>query len=233
MERPTVFVGSSSEARAYDIQVRYYLESNDALIAPWPDSFKPGGYALNAFERLASTVDAALLIATPDDTVHFRGAEYPVPRDNILFELGFFTAALGRQRTGLVCVQEKDHIPLKLPTDLDGLTVIMYDPSREAGNERALRAWLNDVRTVSTVRGSVWRHLHRVQEALEAVADPWLPYISSTMLGRHAKSVATASKGSIELRPIQYYQLIYGEMDSASKETEIRAVASLSPTRWV
>jgi prolyl-tRNA editing enzyme YbaK/EbsC (Cys-tRNA(Pro) deacylase) len=202
-------------------------------VANWPNSFKPGGWALNALERLVPTIDAALLIATPDDTVRFRGAEYPAPRDNILFELGFFTAALGRHRTALVCVQEKDRPPLKLPTDLDGLTVIMYDPAREAGNERALCGWLHDVRAVLTARAVAWHHINRTREVLDEVADPWLPYISNTMLTRHVNSVATASKGSIELRPLQYYKLIYEEMDSASDETQVRAVASLSPTRWV
>ena len=56
-----------------------------------------------------------------------------MPRDNLLFELGLFTGALGRARTFMVyCRDDKLH----LPSDLAGVTAATY-PAREDDNLEA------------------------------------------------------------------------------------------------
>lgn len=233
MAPPKVFVGSSSEARSHDIQVRYLLEDNDAVVVNWREVFKPGDYPLDALVAVASAVDAALLLATPDDIVISRGEEHAVPRDNILVELGFFTGALGRGRTALVYVRSSDSPTLKLPSDLNGLTVLMFDPNRTATNERALVSWLGQIRSTALAKARVWRHVSRVRESLDSLPESWLPYMMDTILSRHVQGLSTAERGAIELRPDEYYRLIYDEMDRAAAGTEVRAVASMSPARWI
>jgi CRP/FNR family cyclic AMP-dependent transcriptional regulator len=50
-------------------------------------------------------------------------------RDNVLFELGLFMGKLTRYRTILIHPRVKD---LKIPSDLQGLTLIPYEPGDDA-----------------------------------------------------------------------------------------------------
>ena len=60
---------------------------------------------------------------TADDVVVKRGKKGFGPRDNMIFELGFFTGTLGRARTFMVIDRDD---PAILPSDLAGVTVAMY-----------------------------------------------------------------------------------------------------------
>jgi len=62
----------------------------------------------------------------------------PTVRDNVLFELGLFMGKLTRHRSILVHPKIKN---LKLPTDLQGLTLIPYD----AGDVSTVKARLDPV----------------------------------------------------------------------------------------
>lgn len=91
--------------------------------------FEPSGYPLESLLQVAHTLDFAVLVATPDDTVVSRGVENPTARDNIILEFGLFAGALGRTRTYLLATGE-----LKLPTDVLGLTRLSF---RAQSNGRA------------------------------------------------------------------------------------------------
>jgi preprotein translocase subunit SecD len=77
--------------------------------------------------------DFAVLIVTGDDIIESRGQTHATPRDNVIFELGLFMGALGRQRTFIVADQESKP---RMPSDLAGLTWLPYR-SRPDGNESA------------------------------------------------------------------------------------------------
>ena len=66
---------------------------------------------------------ASVAIAHPDDQTHVRDEDWPTPRDNVIFELGFFMGRLGRSRAILM---EPRGDRLKLPSDLAGITTIRY-----------------------------------------------------------------------------------------------------------
>ena len=51
-----------------------------------------------------------------------RGDQAPAARDNVLFELGLFMGALGRERTYVVT--EKS---VRLPSDLAGVTTVPFE----------------------------------------------------------------------------------------------------------
>jgi len=84
-------------------------------------------------EEAARRADFAILIATADDAVTTRGGSRNVARDNVVFELGLFIGALGRDRTYVVADRTHD---LQLPSDLNGLTWLRYT-SRPDDNVRA------------------------------------------------------------------------------------------------
>ncbi|WFU71434.1 TIR domain-containing protein [Bradyrhizobium sp. CB2312] len=124
-----LFVMSSSEALKIAHALRTGLEK-DVFSTVWDDGvFFAGGYPLEALEKQVSEADFAVAIAEPDDISESRGKRAPTVRDNVLFELGLFMGKLSRYRTILVHPRVKD---LKLPSDLQGLTLVPYQAGDDA-----------------------------------------------------------------------------------------------------
>jgi SAM-dependent methyltransferase len=148
MQPPTVFIGSSTEARDRGIvpRVAALLARNDFTVTTWydHDGFAPGEYTLDALLSIAKETDFALFVFSKDDQAQVRGETHAVPRDNVLLEYGLFTAHLGRRR---VAVVQEDGV--KLPIDVNGMGVSRFastdDPRRNAALELSVndlaRAW--------------------------------------------------------------------------------------------
>lgn len=130
--KPRLFIGSSAEGR--EVARNLQAELGDVVeVVRWDQSvFEPGGYALDSLIATASSVDFAVLVATPDDTTASRGETEASPRDNVVLEFGLFAGALGRERTYLLATG-----PLRLPTDVLGLTRLRYR-ERSDGDLRAV-----------------------------------------------------------------------------------------------
>lgn len=77
--------------------------------------------------RATTHTDFAILVLTADDVTRSRGNSKPCPRDNVVFELGLFMGAIGRPRTYIVAAKG---VPLKIPTDLLGVTCLLYQHRR-------------------------------------------------------------------------------------------------------
>lgn len=127
-DRPRVFFISSKESLRVAKAIRHGLRYTDADSLLWSDEdmFPPGSYPLEVLQREVDQADFGVAIAHPDDIIQSRGKQSAAPRDNVLFELGFFMSRLGRERTFLL-VPEMD-ADLKLPSDFKGMTPIMYPP---------------------------------------------------------------------------------------------------------
>jgi CRP/FNR family cyclic AMP-dependent transcriptional regulator len=149
-EAPKLFIISSSEAKAIAHGVRAGLE-HDVFSTVWDDGvFFAGGYPLEALELQVASADFALAISEADDIVESRGVKAPTVRDNVLFELGLFMGKLTRHRAILVHPKIKD---LKLPSDLQGLTVIQYEPGDDASLAARLTPVCDQVRALVKKRG--------------------------------------------------------------------------------
>ncbi|HTD14594.1 MAG TPA: TIR domain-containing protein [Chthoniobacterales bacterium] len=120
---PKLFIISSVEALDVAHEIQAQME-HDALSTVWTDGvFFAGGYPLEILEKAVNESDFAVAVAQPDDIVETRGARVPTLRDNVLFELGLFLGRLTRYRAILVHPRTSG---LKLPTDLQGLTLASY-----------------------------------------------------------------------------------------------------------
>jgi hypothetical protein len=142
MIRPRLFVGSSSEGLAVAQAVQSLLDSA-AEVSVWTQGvFGLTRGTLESLVSAAGSFDFAVLVLTGDDLSISRGAAKPAARDNVLFELGLFIGALGRDRTYVV--YDRTHPPA-LPSDLAGVTVATYMPHQDDDLRPALGAACTEI----------------------------------------------------------------------------------------
>jgi predicted nucleotide-binding protein len=123
-DKVRVFVISSVEALPIARALQDAFAHDPFLTIVWSDGvFKVSNYTLQSLEDELDRADFAVAIASPDDQTKVRERDWPTPRDNVVFELGFFMGRLGRQRAILM---ESRDTKIKLPSDLAGVTTICY-----------------------------------------------------------------------------------------------------------
>lgn len=149
--RPSLFVGSSSEGLRIAEAVQVVLDPVCEV-----ELWNQGMYGLTqgTLESLVLAVsrfDFALLVLTADDMTVSRGTERAAPRDNVLFELGLFIGALGRDRTFMLHDRKS---PPALPSDLAGITPATFEPHHSGNLAAALGAPCTKIRNAVERMGS-------------------------------------------------------------------------------
>jgi CRP/FNR family cyclic AMP-dependent transcriptional regulator len=119
-----IFVICSTEALPVARLVGRSFSHDPFDVIIWSEGvFKVTSYTLQTLEDEVDKADFAIAIAHADDVSTCRGMDWPVPRDNVVFELGLFMGRLGRQRAILM---ENREDKVKLPSDMAGVTTISY-----------------------------------------------------------------------------------------------------------
>src|SRR5512133_911029 len=130
--KPRMFIASSVEAKESAEYLQLGLEY-DVETTIWHQGiFGLSDGSLESLVKAAKDFDFAALVLTPDDLVTKRGTKKGRPRDNVVFELGLFMGALGRERTFIVCNRDEK---LDLLSDLAGVTLATF-ANRNDGNLR-------------------------------------------------------------------------------------------------
>jgi hypothetical protein len=166
MNKPALFVGSSSEGLEFARAVRALL-AQDAEVTLWNEGFFAIGRTfIESLVNGLSRFDFAVILLTPDDLISSRDLVTFSPRDNALFELGLFMGHLGRERTFVTRPRGDD---VKIPSDLAGLTTALYDWPRADGNHKAAVGPACDsireaVRTLGFSEGRVTTQVRAVQD---------------------------------------------------------------------
>jgi CRP/FNR family cyclic AMP-dependent transcriptional regulator len=107
-ERVRLFIISSAEALPIARGIQNALEHDPFSVVIWTDGvFRVANYTLQSLEDEVDQSDFAIAIAHADDMTAVRGAEWPTPRDNVVFELGLFMGRLGRARAILMEPREE------------------------------------------------------------------------------------------------------------------------------
>jgi hypothetical protein len=127
MSQPSIFLGSSGEQLEMAQEIAGKL-GYSALVHVWDDVFPAGHTTLASLMDEANKVDFAAFIFAPDDQVVSRSSEMQGPRDNVIFEAGLFGGILGMERSIIIYAKGA-----KLPSDLEGLTPINYNPEHPQG----------------------------------------------------------------------------------------------------
>jgi CRP/FNR family cyclic AMP-dependent transcriptional regulator len=148
--KPVVFVGSSTESLPVARAAQAALGRGSAvMVNVWTDGiFMPSRFPIEDLLRQVAGSDFAVLVIGPEDKVVSRGRTSRAPRDNVIFELGLFMGSLGRERAFIV---QPRGVRVKIPSDLLGLTTVMYRPARGTRLGREVTLACKDlVRAVKT-----------------------------------------------------------------------------------
>ena len=132
------------EAKDFMEDVALKLQELGCDTLMWTDTgkgiFVPGTNTIDALIEITKRVEAAIFIFNADDKTWNKNSSLEgasTVRDNVLFEYGLFTGALGKKKVCFVC---KDHP--EVATDLKGITYI-------DGNQKSLiiknklKDWIN------------------------------------------------------------------------------------------
>jgi len=143
-DRPQVFIGSSGELIDAARAIQKGLAYDDYGVRVWTDGiFKPSDNTVDALIDAATVSDFGILVVGPDDDVVSRGDAAMAPRDNVIFELGLFMGAVGKERTVIV---RPRGVPIKLPSDLLGVTPLEFDPSPSIDDATRFAPVCTDIR---------------------------------------------------------------------------------------
>ena len=150
--QPVMFIGSSSEGVSVAEEVDHFFSTRPVVRKLWTKGvFQVSKTSIESLVDIAASADFAVIILTPDDTTSSRSKTKPSPRDNLIFELGLFMGALGRDR---VAILKPKGIDIKIPTDLLGFTWIDYAARGRKTIRMRLRAVNQQLSRLIAARGS-------------------------------------------------------------------------------
>lgn len=175
--KPRVFIGSSSEGKPLAEYLKRFL-ADYLEVTIWTEAFDLSEGTLQSLVLASEEVDFAILVLTPDTMVTKRGKRRPAPIDNVVFEIGLFMGALGRERTFVVW---RENVKLELPSDLAGVTLANYTQNAEEDIETALsRLAMKIKKAVEKVQA------REIPGSFDEVVFNWmkLPKSARKMLGR-------------------------------------------------
>ena len=136
--RPRAFIVHGHDEVAL-LQLKNYLQNTMG----WPEPIvlreqpSSGRTIIEKFEDYSELIDCVFVLLTPDDAMTSTTAKDPRrSRQNVIFELGFFFAQLGRL-SGRVIVLHKR--PNELPSDIQGVVWIGIDKGVDSAGEEIRR----------------------------------------------------------------------------------------------
>ncbi|MCZ6688082.1 MAG: nucleotide-binding protein [Planctomycetota bacterium] len=166
MDKPPVFIGSSSEGLRVAEAVFAHL-SHETMPKLWTHQlFLPGQYPIETLQEQLHKNAFAILVASPDDQLIKRGVQSSAMRDNLLLEFGLFTGALGRKRAFFLC---PDSPAVELPSNLLGMIVATYDGARAKGKADEIASAVQvPCQRIRIVIGEQWEIIRKKREGFTA-----------------------------------------------------------------
>lgn len=175
--KPRIFIGSSVEG----LNVAYAIQQNlthDAEATVWDQGvFELSRTTIESLDQVLNSIDFGVFVFSPDDEVSLRGKKSKVIRDNVLFELGLFIGKLGRDRVFFV-IPDGSPVPLKIPTDLIGVTPGKYNPNREdkslqAATGAACNQIRNQFKKLGVIRSYIDREIAEESDKKDVLGNDW------------------------------------------------------------
>ena len=141
-ERRDVFLGYCSSSAPTAAAIKRYLNSVGARVLDWQTDFIPGRTIIDQIEQAAArSIGGIFLFTKDDDLADQNRAEKSVPRDNVVFEAGYFSGLKGKRN--VLIVREAGS---KMPADLGGdIYAALPDKADTAPIERTLAAFMSAI----------------------------------------------------------------------------------------
>ncbi|HLJ90321.1 MAG TPA: TIR domain-containing protein [Candidatus Angelobacter sp.] len=115
-----VFLGYSTQASEIGAQINNFLTQKVGLsVFDWHD-FRPGDTVWDSIERAERLTQCGVFLFMADDKL--AGSGVVAPRDNVVYEAGYFAGAKGRTRS--IIVREPN---AKVPSDLGGILYLALE----------------------------------------------------------------------------------------------------------
>jgi hypothetical protein len=138
-ERRDVFLGYSSSSEITAASIKRFLLSLGAKVLDWQTDFIPGRTILDQIEQAAARSIGGIFLFTKDDDLADHGQlDKAVPRDNVVFEAGYFIGLKGKRN--VLIIRESGS---KMPADLGGdIYASLPDKANISPIERTLSAFM-------------------------------------------------------------------------------------------
>lgn len=169
--KPSVFIASSVEGLRIADAINANLE-HEAHCTIWRSgTFKLSSQTVDDLVKKSSAIDFAVFVFTPDDLATIRKHEEAIARDNVVFEMGLFIGAIGKERCYIIKPRGVD---MHLPSDLLGINPADYAPDRPDGDvESALNYACKLIRDRIHELGAIDRSpFVKVSKSSRHVANP-------------------------------------------------------------
>jgi predicted nucleotide-binding protein len=141
-KRRDVFLGYCSSSAATAAEIKRYLLSLGARVLDWQTDFIPGRTIIDQIGRAAArSIGGIFLFTKDDDLANPDAAGISAPRDNVVFEAGYFIGLKGKQN--VLIVREAGS---KMPADLGGdIYAFLPDKTDITSIERALAGFMGAI----------------------------------------------------------------------------------------
>jgi len=141
-QRRDIFLGYCSRSDATAQEIKRYLLSLGAKVLDWETDFIPGRTILEQIEEAAARSIGGIFLFTKDDDLADGGqAAVAAPRDNVVFEAGYFIGVKGKRN--VLIIRESGS---KMPADLGGdIYAALPDRASISPVERTVKAFVEAI----------------------------------------------------------------------------------------
>jgi hypothetical protein len=140
--KSNVFIASSREAEPVATAIQAKL-ARVAECTPWTAGvFGLSEQALQSLAKALHSSDFGIFVFAPDDLVESRSQLLSAPRDNVIYEAGMFAGHFG---FGRCFIAVPDGVDVKVPSDLNGITLGYYEQRRDKNLEAAVNVFCSQV----------------------------------------------------------------------------------------
>jgi predicted nucleotide-binding protein len=138
-DRRDIFLGYAGRSSPTASAIKTNLQSLGATVLDWQTDFIPGRTILNQIEQAAARSVGGIFLFTKDDHLAEPSPDAEaVPRDNVVFEAGYFIGLKGKNN--VLIIREAGS---KLPADLGGdIYAALPGEGGIQSIERVLKAFL-------------------------------------------------------------------------------------------
>lgn len=126
--RRDVFLGYCSKSAGIAAQIQLRLEKLGASVLNWAMDFRASGSILSEIENARAACSCGVFLFSEDDPLDGTSSG-AAPRDNVVFEAGYFTSSKGPERCLII-----RHGEAKMPADVGGAIYVHLSKSDDVSS---------------------------------------------------------------------------------------------------